>query len=80
MGPYNRFDAGSSVYLTPSGLVPDGDADAHVLKLKIIDGGEGPDLVLPFSFEVLCVNLKDYVVTFVFFGILYVSCKPTAED
>jgi hypothetical protein len=44
MGPYNRFDAGSSIYFTPSRLVPDGDVDAHVLKLKIVDGGEGPEI------------------------------------
>jgi hypothetical protein len=78
--PYNCFDVGSSVRITPSGLVSGGVVDARVLKLKFVIDGEGPDQVLPSCFEVMCVKLEDYVVSSVFFGVFLASCKPAAED
>jgi len=38
--PCVRYGAGSSVFVTPSGLVPGGDKDARDLELKIDSGGE----------------------------------------
>ena len=78
--PFSCFDAGRSICTTPSGLVPGGGVDARDLKLQFVDGGVGPDRVLLFCFKVLYAKLEMYILFSIFFEVLHVICKPTAED
>lgn len=77
--PYSSFSAGGFVGITPSGVVPGGGVDARASKLKIDPGGEGPDGVPLFCFEVLYAKVEDHIAISLFCEVHPVKCNPTAE-
>jgi hypothetical protein len=64
--PFISFNAGISVSITPSVLVPGGGVNARDLKIKFVCGGEGPDGFFVFCSNVLCANWEHYSVIYLF--------------